>query len=514
MPRRRGGGDGTASRRRAPPDGNPSTPVTHCAKALPLIFADAARRRCALDIFARDRFDARMRPRSILFLTLTLFVAGVAKPAAAVDLTILTRGKSLRLVGSDDPQRARGVVRVGADPALADAPDPTCPSASTFELGLFTGSANAVVRGPKTPLDCAKWKPRKNGWVYQDAAATGGVRAIFYGPSGVTVKLVGANALPAEGPIAYAFMWLEVGGRRYHGRFHQFRRNDSERIISQTTPRIAAEGERGFWAVLTGDDDSEAAQQATLAALASAGDINPRDGRSRFLLGMLHLYRFGQMSQFIATAPPAAVAELRAAVTAFAAAEPLLWDRATRTGDSRVPGFGAAARYALAVATNDSALREQSLADFDYALEINAFFNVFDLMTVLQAEPANSPAFQSAFAQIDAYLAAPSTFQCAFTQPEVCTGNGLGPGSIPGTFTLFGDVYAKAGRLADATRWYDVAKTTEAGWALEGLAAARSASAAARVAAYQDADPSNDPPIIGAGAEACRSCHHRVTPAS
>ncbi|MFN8643605.1 MAG: hypothetical protein U0802_18805 [Candidatus Binatia bacterium] len=369
------------------------------------------------------------------------------------------------------------------------------------------------MRGAKAHLDCAKWQPRRDGWVYKDADAPGGVRAIVYGPSGLTVKLTGPGALPAEGPLGYAFAWFEVGARRYHGRFHQFRRNSAARIVSQTTPLIAAEGERGFWTVLTGDDDSEAAQQATLATLANAAATSPRDGRSRFLLAMLRLYRFGQMSTSIAEPPPAALAELRAAVAAFAEAEPLLWDRATHSGDSRVPGFGAAARYALAVATGDAALRAQALADFDYALEINAFFNVFDLMTVLQAEPAHSPAFLDAFAQVDAYLAAPTTFQCAVTQPEVCTGNGLGPGSIPGTFVLFGDVYAKAGRLADASRWYDIGKTTEGGWAFEGLAAARAAGAAARVAAYQDADPSNDPQIIGVGVEACRSCHHRVAPA-
>lgn len=451
-----------------------------------------------------------MTRSALLVLTLS---AAVAAPAAAADLTILTRGKALRLIGAEDPQRARGVVRFGADPALADAPAPTCPTTSTFELGLFTQAANAVERGEKVQLDCAKWRPRDGGWVYADSAAPGGVRAIVYGPRGLTVKLVGPGALPAGGPLGYAFVWLEVGERRYHGRFHQFRRNGATRIVSQPTPRIAAEGERGFWTVLTGDDESEAAQQDALATLASAAAASARDGRSRFLLGMLRLYRFGQMSTSIAAAPPAAVDELRAAVAAFDEAEPLLWDRATGSGDSRVPGFGAAARYALAVATGDQTLRQQALAEFDYALEINAFFNVFDLMTVLQAEPAGSQAFQDAFAEVDAYLAAPTTFQCAVTQPEVCTGNGLGPGSLPGTFLLFGDVYAKAGRLADATRWYDVAAATEAGWALQGLGAARRAAVEARVAAYQDADPDNDPPIIGAGAEACRSCHVRVAPA-
>ena len=447
-----------------------------------------------------------MLRRSLLLLAL---ISIAAAPAAALDLTILPRSKALRLIGADDPQAARGIVRFGADPALADAPDPTCPAASTFELGLFTSRTNGVERGEKVELDCAKWRRRDGGWVYADAAAPGGVRAIIYGPNGLTVKLAGPGVLPAEGPLGYAFIWFEVGARRYHGRFHEFRRNDATRIVSRTTPRIAAEGERGFWAVLSGDDASDTAQQATLSALRGASAASARDGRSRFLLAMLHLYRFGQMSTAIATASPAAIAELRAAVAAFDEAEPLLWDFDARVGDSRVPGFGAAARYALAVATDDEALRQRALDEFDYALEINAFFNVFDLMTVLQAEPPSSPAFQSAFAAIDAYITAPTTLQCIVTQPEVCSNNGLGPSSLPGTFVLFGDVYAKAGRLDIATNWYNAAVASEAGWSLQGLAAARRAGVEARVAAYLDADPDNDPPIIGAGAEACRSCHYR-----
>lgn len=467
----------------------------------------ARRAHAPLDNSARDRFGDWMRQRALL---LALLAAGTAMPAAAVDLTLLTRGKSLRLTGASDTQAARGVVRFSADPALADAPDPSCPATSSFELGLFTVSANAVERGPKTVLDCTKWRRRSRGWVYSDPAAPGGVRAITYGPAGLVVKLVGPDALPAHGPLGYAFVWLEIGPRRYHGRFHQFRHNGATRIVSRTTPRLAADAERAFWAVLTGDDDSEDGQQATLAALTAAAAATPGDGRSRFLLGMLRLYRFGQMTQTIADASPAAVEELRAAVAAFGEADPILWHRDTRSGDSRMPGFSAAARYALAVATRDEALRTQALAEFDYALEINAFFNVFDLMTVLQAEPPSSAAFQSAFAEVDAYLADPTTFQCAVTQPEVCTGNGLGPGSLPGTFVLFGDVYAKAGRLADAQRWYGLGMATEGGWVFEGLATARAEGAEARVAAYQDRDPGNDPPIIGAGAEACRSCHYRI----
>jgi hypothetical protein len=336
------------------------------------------------------------------------------------------------------------------------------------------------------------------------------VRSIAYGPDGLVVKLSGPGVLPAPGPIGYAFAWFEVGGRRFHARFHLFRRNTADRIASRTTSRRAAEGERGFWAVLLGDDDSTAGEEATLRALTRAASRTPADARSRFLLAMLRLYRFGQRAESIAAPSEDALAELRAAVAAFDAAEPRLWDRSTRSGDSRVPGFAAAARYSLAVATDDEALRAQALADLEYAIEINAFFNVFDLMAVAQAEPPGSEAFAQAFARVSAYISDPSTLECAVTQPEVCTGNGLGPGSLPGTFVVFGDLYAKAGDAAGAKSWYSFAVATEGGWAFEGLGADRLTSADARVAAYQDADPANDPPIMGAGREACATCHHRL----
>lgn len=452
------------------------------------------------------------RATRLVLAALLCVVVTDTRPASATGLAVLTRGKVLRLAGRDDPAKARGLVRFGRDPALTAAPDPTCPTPSSVELGLFTLAANAVVRGGKVSLDCAKWRPTRKGWRYVDPDTRDGVRAIRYGATGLVVKLVGPAALPAPGPLGYAFAWFEVGSTRYHGRFHLFRKNTATGIVSRRTSSRAAAGEAGFWAVLLGDDDSAAREQATLDALTRAAARSRADARSGFLLAMLRLYRFGQQTQVMTAPPAAAVAELAAAVDAFDAAEPGLWDRTARSGDSRVPGFAAAARYSLAVATGDEALRQRALDDLDYAIEINAFFNVFDLMTVAQAEPPTSPAFQQAFAAISAYIADPTTLQCAVTQPEVCTGNGLAPGSLPGTFVLFGDLYAKAGDAAEAKSWYAFAAATESGWAFEGLGAERLATADARVAAYGDADPTNDPPIVGAGRQACASCHLRMAP--
>jgi hypothetical protein len=454
-----------------------------------------------------------MRLRPIVLLLLAVFVTGGA-PAHA--LTILTHGKVLKLVGRGDPDpvgQRRGLVRFGPDPALAGALDPSCPLPSSFELGVYPAATNRVVRSERVMLDCAKWRAREGGWVYTDPAAPGAVRKIRYGPAGLVVKLAGADALPAPGPLGYAFVWFTVGDRRYHGRFHVFRTNREARIVGRKPSRAAAEGEAGFWAVMLADDRSEERQQATLDALGRAARRTRSDGRSRFLTAMLRLYRFGQLTESITDAGPDARAELEAAVAAFDAAEPLLWDRAAGRGDSRVPGFSAAARYALGVVAGDAELRQRGINDLAYAIQINPFFNVFDLITVAQAEPAGSAAFQKAFVAMDTYLSNPETLTCLGDQPEICGNEGLAPSGFQGALVLFGDLYAKAGDADRAEFWYTLAAGTETGWPFAPLGADRLATVDARVAAYRDEEPANDPPIIGARQEACAVCHNRFVAA-
>ena len=86
----------------------------------------------------------------------------------------------------------------------------------------------------------------------------------------------------------------------------------------------------------------------------------------------------------------AARADLVAANDAFAKARaaPLGRD----TGDSRVPGFVAAAKFGLGVVQNDAALQAEGLADLEAAVAVNAFFNVFDLIPVVQALPPRTRA--------------------------------------------------------------------------------------------------------------------------
>ena len=252
-------------------------------------------------------------------------------------------------------------------------------------------------------------------------------------------------------------------------------------------------------------------QQEAITLLERALRAEPRDGRSHFLLAMLHLYRFGQRVPRFDQVSADARTELAAANVSFAIAVPLLWNEARGAGDSRVAGFAAAAKYMQGYLDGDASLRAEGLTDLEHAVAVNSFFNVFDFIPVLQFLPPSDPVFQQGYALFTTYLQDPETLSCVGTQPEICADQGFAPRNLQGSLTLFGDLYAKGGDLANAVLWYNLANSfpDTPSWAFVGALQERLADPAARVALYADADPSNDPPVIGVGPQACAACHRR-----
>jgi hypothetical protein len=238
-------------------------------------------------------------------------------------------------------------------------------------------------------LDCAKWTRVGRGYAYADP--TGSVRAIRYTRSGLQLEVRGPGFTPISGPVGYLQAQLAIGDDILRARFHNFRRNDAAVVRSRRPSLAASRGEAGFWDALLGDDSSEAREQEAIGLLETAVRRTPRDGRSHFLLGMLHLYRFGQRVVRFDTISAEARAELAAANVSFATAVPLLWDDAKASGDSRVPGFAAAAKYLQGVVEDDGSLRDAGLAELDRSIEINSFFNVFDYIPVMQFLPPSDP---------------------------------------------------------------------------------------------------------------------------
>ena len=355
-----------------------------------------------------------------------------------------------------------------------------------------------------------RWRKKAGGYVYDDPTASGGVRAIRYGRRGLLIRFAG---LRPPGPVGYLQAWLTVGTSRFNARFHNFARNEAAVLVSRKPSRPAAVGERAFWAVLHGDWDT-AAQKAdfeatALASLTRATKRDGRDGWSRFLLAMMHLYRFAQATERYDQVSGFARAEVEAAHAAFQTALPLMWNGTA--GDSRVPGFAAATTFVVGVVHGDAALQAQGLEELDAAFRLNPFFNVFDYIPVAQELPSFDARFQGVFDKVSGYLDDPDTLQCVVTQPEICNDTGYAPRNTAGSLALFGDVEAKGGDAAAAAMWYGLALALSGGgtgpYPFVSALELRASTVAERVALFRDADPSNDPTVIGVGSEACVACH-------
>jgi hypothetical protein len=428
-------------------------------------------------------------------------------------LTVLTVGTSAVFREHGDVASAR--VHVGADPAFASLVDPTCSGGGTLTLQVaaYPSATARVDAEDVVTLPCAMWKKTARGYLYRDPAGTaGGVRKVVYDHTRFLAVLEGGTYRHITGPVGYAELWIGTGTDRLLARFHDFRRNQADLQVARKPSRAAAAGEAAFWDVLHGVDHTEARQEASLASLTKAVRHDPKDGHAQFLLAMMHLYRFGQATTHFDQATDAAHTDLLAANQAFAKAVPLLWDGTA--GDSRVPGFAAAAKFALGVIESDPAGQSAGLADLEAAIDVNAFFNVFDLIPVAQAVPPTDPRYATVLARLDAYLSDPDTLACVVSQPEICSDAGLAPRNSVGALLLFGDLYAKGAALdpanvAKAESWYGIAGLLDRpGYRFESALDARVGHAQDRANLYLDADPSNDPTVIGAGPEACAVCHY------
>lgn len=266
-------------------------------------------------------------------------------------------------------------------------------------------------------------------------------------------------------------------------------------------------GQAAFYRALNGVPETAEAQAAeetrayTNLSAAVAADEN--DGWSWFLLGMYHLLRVGRVLTDYENPTLAAVDGSRLAREALDRAVPLL------PYDNRIPGFRGAATYNLGVVTKDAALQQLGLDQLDDAIGENPLFNSFSYLgTVAAATRPGDPLFTRAIEYLEAGLASGCRPD---TDPRNCGNGGRAPHNIQGSFTLFGDLFTKAGRPEEAVPFYSLAlglPGTET-YRFADLISARAETLDDRAARWADADPTNDPKLIGTGAEACAYCHYQ-----
>ena len=445
--------------------------------------------------------------RRISSLVTLIVLALLASPAHA--LTLLTEGKSA--VFRNDPATGTGSVqlRVGRDRALETLEDPTvCPSSASIEVTGYPSATNLVTGGPAVALPCEGWSRIPGGYLYRDPdGTTGGVRTVRYTERGIFVDARSPGFTPIVGPVGYVQMWLEVGAQRYLVRLHDFTENRDDLIVARRKSRDAAAGEAAFWDTIWGEADRV---EESLDLLGKAVARDRRDGRSHFLIGMMHLYEYGRQVADMHRPGRDGRQSVVASRAAFDRAVPLLWDGTK--GDSRVPGFAAAATYAKGVGFKDAALTERGIAELEHAASINTLFNSFDLFALAPAVPSDDPFYAQVLELLDVTFPEVAAF-CS-TQDEICFNAGMAPHNLEGTFVLFGDIYAKGNRVESARGYYESAVSIgeTSGWDPQFVATARErlANVEQRAALYQDGNPDNDPPFMGSGgASACAYCHRK-----
>ena len=93
--------------------------------------------------------------------------------------------------------------------------------------------------------------------------------------------------------------------------------------------------------------------------------------------------------------------------------------------------------------------------------------------------------------------------------PDVLTSR-LVPHDPEGAALMFGDIAAKGGHLADASRWYGISLSfgASSGFPFQAITQQRLATVSARLAAGEEApDPSTDSVIGVQGVSDCTLCH-------
>ena len=424
-----------------------------------------------------------------------LFAASLLASAAPVQaVTLLTSAKVGQFDRAPDGTRSASV-RVTNDPGLTRLADPRCPAASVVAFGSASQSQLRTDSGD-TKLPCEHWSATRRGFRYQDpAGSAAGVQEIVYERHRLRIRAGGPRFAAIVGPVIYVEAFLAVGEQRYLVRFYDFRVNEPDQVVSRRPSRLAAAGEAALWETLRSwSPDTD----RPLRLLRGAVDQHPKDGRSQFYLGAFHVY-------LAASAPstPSGLQHLSAAQ------EPL--DRAVDLlpHDSVPKAFRAFTTYLNGYYGGDPAREALGSTQMDAAAAANLFFNkAVALFIEPQFISGASDDYQTRImGWLDDILAL--SVQDPDVYPNVLTSR-LVPHDPEGAALMFGDIAAKGGHLADASRWYGISLSfgASSGFPFQAITQQRLATVSARLAAGEEApDPSTDSVIGVQGVSDCTLCH-------
>ncbi|MFO0613002.1 MAG: hypothetical protein U0414_10460 [Polyangiaceae bacterium] len=251
-----------------------------------------------------------------------------------------------------------------------------------------------------------------------------------------------------------------------------------------TDPPDVADAIAACYATLHGDVSGRA---DALAKLEAATTNHPDNGRAHLFFGMCSLAALAEDGDL------GALADIEPALSRAIELMP---------EDRRIPGWLATVRVQTARILGDTAKIEQATAEMIAAADLYPEFNNVSLAIAFAGFPLDTPYPAMAVKRLEAIAS------CGDVD-EKCRDNAAAPHNVPGSSMLFGDVYARVGDKARASTFYSaaLASPSAATWGLKDAAKASLDGLDQRVAAWTDADATNDPEFFLAGKRTCTACH-------
>ncbi len=255
---------------------------------------------------------------------------------------------------------------------------------------------------------------------------------------------------------------------------------------------------KAFRAALGAGD--KAARAQVIEQLDAAVKENPEEEQLTLYLALAHLWR---------VAEPLPEDEAVFLQSALGARDGLQKAYDLCPTDHRIAAWLGPVLVNMGRALNKQETIDEGLAILQQGIDHYPAFVLFSKLLVYANEPADSPDFQNA---LDAVYE--NADYCTGEDGELINDPACQNGeavyhNLEGSMVFLGDVFAKAGRKADALDFYGQAKGSDdyATWDFQELLADRMDTLDARIAAYGTPDIEDDPEAAWNATYQCAVCH-------
>ena len=236
---------------------------------------------------------------------------------------------------------------------------------------------------------------------------------------------------------------------------------------------------------------------ASIAALDDAAKTLPNEEELQLFLGLDHLWR-------LAEPLPGEDAPLSQLGDATASRDHLKLAKMLCPTDARIDAWLGPVLVRFGRTLNDQATVNEGLADLDAGIAAYPGFVLFSKLLVYADSPRTAPEFQSALDAVTANITS-----CAQTPNDPACTNATVPHNLEGANIFLGDIYTKALRKSDAGAVFGALPSSPgwSTWSFQAIQPERLQHLDARIAAYANTDPADDPAAAWTATNQCALCH-------